>query len=184
MIQDNESKIKEIPQRQIIQNVICDTNILGYSGTKKGSSECIDYLKELLLRNFGLAISNITTFELLKGCDLAKETECIEFIKNFIRYDLDDSVLLSAARLDNVYKEEKINVDGIEQPDKIIAATAIITGSVILTGDRNGFPFPFFIESEYRNITYEIKKGHSRSIHLCLLTPNTKLINEIFERRK
>ncbi len=180
---DSQNKVPQKQETQI-QNIICDTNILGYSGSKKGSNECINFLQELLSRKFGLAISNITTFELLKGTDTAKEKEGISFLSNFIRYDLDDSVLLAAARLDNIYKEEKVNVDGIEQPDKIIAATAVLTGSIILTADRNGFPFPFFVEVEYRNIKYEIKTGHTRSIHICILAPNINLISEIFNRRK
>lgn len=90
------------------QNIILDSNIIQYSVDKSASVVFVPYLSELLKRGFGLAISDITIYELLKGSSIKNETEMLRILNIFQRYYLTDNVLIASAQLETIYKIEGI----------------------------------------------------------------------------
>lgn len=165
-----------------LQDIILDSNILQYLGNKKISPEIISYMIEFQKNNFVLSISNISITELLSGTTRKQETDGINVLSVFKRYEINDSVLIGASQISTLYTIAKIPNDQISLADKIIGSTAIITGSLILTSDVNDFPRPFFKEVAEKMIFYK-HKNKTQMIVLQLLSPNTEFINESFSRR-
>lgn len=164
-----------------IQNIILDTCILQYFSDKYISSELRTYLIDLLGRGFGLAISDVSIMELLQDATVKRETEGMNSLKPFVRYNLLDNTLIAAAQLSTLYKRDKCH-DGISMADKIIGATAVLSGSLILTADINDYPRPFFSESEEKLVTYR-KNNRPNMISMQLLRPNIIYINQRFTER-
>lgn len=79
-------------------------------------------------------------------------------------------------------KMENIQVNGVDHGDKFIAATAILSGSLILTADVRGFPWPFFHEIEYNPLIHIVGKK-TKSHMIGLLRPDFDLIKRRFEER-
>ena len=99
------------------------------------------------------------------------------------KYLVDDNVLIGAARLQNLYREENIPEGQINLADRVIAATSIITGSLVLTGDVNDYPRPFFKEMHEEKIFYK-KKDTSCMQIVQLLAPNIDVITQRMIERK
>jgi len=173
------SKVTSLPT----QNVILDTNIISYAANKASLIEFSTYVSELALRGFGLAISDISIYELLRGAAKQKEGELIRLLALFTRYDLSSNVMVASAQLDSIMKMEQITVEGIDHGDKFIAATAILTNSLIMTANYRDFPLPFFQEVERRLLTY-MEKGRPKSICVLLLQPDLELVKLRFNTRK
>lgn len=165
------------------QDILLDTNILQYSGDKYASIVFVPYLQELLGRGFGLAISQISIYELLKGASVKMEREMLPILNLFQQYFITDQVLLAAAQLDTIYALEKLFSKQIEDCDKFIAATSILTGSLILTANARDFPWPYFQEVERAPMIYKEKRSRSRSILVSLLSPDITVINQRFSER-
>ncbi len=169
------------------QNIILDTCVLGYMGDKTLNPEIINFLGELTKRGFELAISEITCFELLSESSLTKETEGLSILALFKRYEVDLDVIFSAAKLSSAYKiqanAEHKQLPIIETPDKIIAATSLLSGSLILTANVNDFPRPIFLEAEEKQILFK-DKGKTKMLILLVLRPNYPLIQQRIEERK
>ena len=166
------------------QYIILDTNILCYIGDKILGDLVNQYLFDLLSRGFGLAISDISFFELLQGSNNEKENEGLDLLGQLKQFGLDRDVCITASRLTSLYLHEKnaegkniINDDQISTEDKLIASTAILTGSLVLTADVNDFPRPFFDEAEKKQITYQ-KRGREISLILELLKPDIDIIQQ------
>lgn len=81
---------------------------------------------------------------------------------------------------DATIKQEQ-NED-ISLADKVITATSILSGSLVLTADVNDFPRPFFSEAEEKLIEYR-KKNKTNMISLQILRPNIVYINQRFSER-
>lgn len=172
---------KQAP-KEPIQNIILDTCILQYTGDKKIIAELLPYLLELTKRGFGLAISDISIQELLTNATLRQEKQGITLLSQFRRYQLEPNILIGAAQLSTLYSKEKVPSQNISIPDKIIASTAILTGSVVMTADVNDFPRPFFSEAEEKLFFYKHK--NKRSMHVIhLLRPSMEVINQRFSER-
>lgn len=178
----NEQSNPHIPQ----QNIILDTNILQYTGNKKFSVELILYLADLARRGFGFAISDVTYYELLSGTTVKQEQQSIELLDKFNRYFVEITVLIAASRLSTLYyhqcKLEGRTSHDISFEDKIIASTAILTGSLILTANINDFPRPFFQEAEEKAIFYR-DRNITKMLILQLLRPNQTIILQRFQER-
>jgi len=166
----------------IFQDIIFDTCILNYNGNQQIFPQLNNYYLDLLNRKFILTISEITIFELLQDATVKKETSAIHILSFFKTYQINSRLLTAAAQLSTLYKEEKIPNQQISTADKIIGATAILTGSLILTADVNDFPRPFFQEAEERHLFYK-NKNRSKMLFLQLLRPNPSIIAERFSRR-
>lgn len=165
-----------------VQNVILDTNIFNYSSNKFISTTLNSFLSLLINSGFVLAFSDISMCELLSGATVTQENDQLSVLNNFRRYLVDDNVLIGAARLQSFYKKENVPEGQIDLADKIIAATAIITGSLILTANVNDFPRPFFHEVHEERLMYR-KKDSSCLQVVQLLSPNIELINQRLTER-
>lgn len=170
---------QDVPPQQYI---IFDTNILQYSTSKHTTAPFIQYLSDVIGRGFGLAISEITIFELLSGATVKQERARFQTLSLFKRYKISEQVLVGAAQLATLYQRENILTQNISTADMIIAATAILTGSLVMTANVNDFPRPFFREAEERLINYRYK-NRPRMIPVCLLSPNIPVISKRFGER-
>ena len=159
-----------------VQNIILDTNIFNYSSNKFISTALNGFLSLLTNNGFVLAFSDISICELLSGATISQEKAQLAVLNNVRRYLLDDNVLIGAARLQSFYKKENVPEGQIDLADRIIAATTIITGSLILTANVNDFPRPFFREVHEERLLYR-KKDSSCMQVVQLLSPNIELIN-------
>lgn len=164
------------------QDIIFDTCILNYNGNPQIFPQLNTYYLDLLKRQFILAISEITIFELLQDATIKKESEAINILSFFKTYQINSTLLTAAAQLSTLYKEEKIPNQQISTADKIIGATSILTGSLILTADVNDFPRPFFLEAEEK-LLYHKEKSKTKMIALQLLRPNQNMISIRFNSR-
>ena len=142
------------------------------------------YLNELSHRRFGFAISDVTVFELLCGATIEKENLAIETLNLFNRYDVSIETWIAASHLLTLYSDKKIPNEQISPGDSIIAATAILTGSLILTGNADDFPRPFFDAGEKRNFIYKNKKSKEVLQVIYLMVPDYEVITKLFDGRK
>lgn len=165
------------------QTIILDTNIFSYIGEKEVGIYVILYLIDLLKRGFGFAYSDITIYELLRGSTEKKENEMLDILNPYFRYFLSENVILAAAHLDNIMKAEKIEVNSVDHGDKFIAATAILTGSLIMTANARDFPWPLFHEVESEPIIFQDKSKKSKCYMISLIRPDFDLINLRFKER-
>lgn len=177
---NNSSSTIPIP----IQNILLDTNIIQYAGNTPTNLEFLRYIIELQNRKFGLAISHISVFEILRNATIKQETEIFQILNIFYRYYLSEVVLIASARLSTLYREHCKLKGDIDYGDILIAATSILTNSLILTRNRKDFPFPFFIEAEVRTLHVSRSIGHTDGYTLCLLRPNYEAIYRLFTLRK
>lgn len=170
-------------QEQPKQYILLDSNIVQYAADKFASVEIVPYLQELMNRGFGLAISDITIYELLKGANVKKENEMLQTLNLFQTYFVTQQVLLAAARLETIYKIEGILPNQIEEGDKFIAATSILTGSLIITANIRDFPWPYFQEVERKIAVYSEKRKRSKCVMLAILNPDIQMVNQRFSER-
>lgn len=66
----------------------------------------------------------------------------------------------------------------VEDGDKIIAASALLSNSVILTANAVDFPAPFFKEVERQYITFAMKRERTRTIVVYLLQPQIEITEQ------
>lgn len=166
------------------KHILLDTNILQYLGKTKSdiSNKLIEYMGNLLQRKFVFGISSFCIFELLDGATKNKETELLKAVNIFVRFDVSQEVLLTSARLSSLYRQEKAEYQHIGDGDKILAATSLLTNSLILTANMRDFPRPFFIEEEVKHMLY--KEGHNEKVlSFYLLKADIEGTLYRFERR-
>lgn len=171
------------PLKSPLQRIILDTNVLSYLSEKETAPQILGYMLELVQRGFGFAISDITIYELLRGNKQEKEKRMIDLLNPYFRYFLTDTLLVTAAQLDNIMKLENIDINSVDHGDKFISATAILTGSLILTADAKGFHWPFFQEVERKIIYFTAKNKKTKCYILALLKPDNTIINQRFSER-
>lgn len=162
------------------QNLILDTNIIQYITDDFVSKELIPYLLTLRDKGYTENISTVSVFESIKGLKRVDEPKLLGFIAAFPKYEVDERVLTAAARLHNLYNQDKsVPSDGISSEDKIIAATAIITNSFVLTANINDFPRPYFNEIEKEKLIYQNKK--QKDVMLCVevLQPDFEYLKSV-----
>lgn len=163
-------------------HILLDTCILQYLGNKDFGGELLAYLTSLVDQKHIFAISQISISELLANMNVTQEKEGIEKLNIFTQYLVDSSTLHASARLSTVYKLENINENQISVGDKIIASTAILTDSMILTSNVNDFPRPFFRTVDEKLIFFT-KKNSKKMIVFQLLRPNYDILNQKFAER-
>ncbi len=166
----------------IKQNIILDTCILQYLGDRHISLELNTYLLDLISRGFDFAISDISIQELLTGTTIKQEQVGLKLLNGLVRYSIFHNILVAAAQLTTLYRQDKVKNEHISIPDKIIASTAILNGALVLTADVHDFPRPFFSEAEEKLIIYR-KKDKSNILCLQILKPNIDYINQRFSER-
>lgn len=166
-------------QTAVRQDVILDSNAIHYGLDKKVASSFTPIILDLINKNFVPAVSQISVYETLKKTNPKRETEILNFLKsNFKNYEIDDTVLLASARLFTFYGNEDNIRNSISSEDIIIAATSILTGSLLLTADCNDFPRPFFDEVYKQPIFYSDRK----CVVIYLFRPDYDFLNEKIEK--
>jgi predicted nucleic acid-binding protein len=162
--------------------IILDTNLFSDLTDQHLASPITAYLFDLDKRGFEFAISDITLYELMRGQTTVNEKKRLDLLSSVFRYNLSSDIMITSAQLDNLMKMENIQVNGIDHGDKFIAATAILSGSLILTADVRGFPWPFFHELEYNPLIHKI--GNKTKSHMIgLLQPDFDLTKRRFGER-
>lgn len=174
---------KKQTEQQSKQKILLDTNIFSDLQESNIAQALANYLEELIKRGFDFALSSITIYELLKGLSKKREEEVTNFLTPYFRYFVSDEVLIASAQLDNLFKTQNINVNSVYHGDKMIAATAILTGSLILTANVRDFPWPFFHETECKSLYFTGKNKHTQCHLVSLLRPDFELIKKSFEAR-
>ncbi len=175
----NQQAISNAPK----QNIILDTNILFYLGDKFIKYELSRYLLVLNRMGFGLAISKVSIVELLSGIPRINENGAIDKLNMFINYEIDHNVVIVTAQISTVYKNDKqVETGPIDIADRIIASTAILTGSLVMTADVNHFPRPYFVEKNEKIFSYK-EKNNTKIRVIQLLQPNSSLIYNAFSCR-
>lgn len=171
------------PNEPATQHILLDTCILQYLSNKQLGEQLIPYLVALQERKFILAISEISIYELLSGSTIKQEQEGLAVLNLFKVYQIIQNVLIAASQLSTLYHcEEGLPDNAISPQDKFIAATSVLTGSLILTANVSDFPRPFFQEVEEKLIFYR-KKDKTRMQVVQILRPNNVFIQTRFTDR-
>lgn len=170
----------DLPQKVYL---IFDTNLIQIAGSKPKdrSSKVLEVIKEYLKKDYKPAISNITTYEALQRCTEAKEKRVLDKLKLFTQLEVSNKVLTVAAWLADLYRNDKVPDSQISDCDKIIAATAFLTKSVIITTDAHDYPRPFFKEKDKRIIQYLSEDGKDGFIIMYIFEPDFKVTNLKFK---
>jgi hypothetical protein len=114
--------------------VLCDTNIFIYAFN--GKQETIDKLQSIGLEN--VVISSITVMELLQG--MRNKTELIQAKKKIRYFDVVE-INLEISKLATHYIEDFNLSHGLQIPDAIIGATAVILQIPLNTYNVKDFKF-------------------------------------------
>ncbi len=168
--------------RRPIQNIILDTNIIQYIGDRNIAAHLSQYFQDLIKKGFGFAISDISYYELLSGATIKQEQQAHSALSRFVKYPVNSNVLITASQLSTIYKNQKVPNQQITLEDKIIAATAILAGSLLMTADVNDYPRPFFAEAEEKLLYYSHKNKTCMRV-VQLLRPNLPVMKQRFSER-
>jgi len=171
-------------QTTAVQKIILDTNIIYLSANKSSAPGVLNYLQEFLSKGFGLAISDITGYEALRGVNSNKLKERSDLLSIFTNYELDKGVLASAARLDDIYLKAGIQPKQIEVCDKFIAATCILTGNYVLTTNPRDFPLPFFREIERKYIDFLGADNRKSTAVIVLLLVDSLVLKKALDNNE
>ena len=138
------------------QYLLVDTNIVQFINSEPKDRS--DKLGQLILakETQGLirAISTVTIYEAIQNCDQIKESKVIKSLEDFAQLEVSKTTLQIAGWFSDLYRMENISDSQISTCDKIIASSAFLMGSKILTADANDFPRPFCNEVFKENIIY------------------------------
>jgi predicted nucleic acid-binding protein len=118
--------------------LLLDTDI--FVNFLRGQEEEALFFNKILVENefYGL-FSSITEIELfaVERLDQKQETAILKLLANLQRIDLDSQVAQLAGRWLAKYKKS----NGLEMPDAIIAATALIHGASLVTKNTRHYAF-------------------------------------------
>ncbi|MEK7594881.1 MAG: PIN domain-containing protein [Patescibacteria group bacterium] len=162
--------------------ILLDNNAIQAFLGKDTAPELAEFLKEVDEVGATLAVSDIVLYEALKAVifDEQKTAEVANFFDNYLtRYNVDEDVLISAARVHEMYGSDKATKGSrhaCSTEDIIIATTSMILGAYVLTSDGNDYPMPFFKESNRIAIYYQVKNRRRHKI-FYLLQPDQEAIS-------
>tara|TARA_Y100000310_G_scaffold234036_1_gene236944 strand:+ start:1169 stop:1702 length:534 start_codon:yes stop_codon:yes gene_type:complete len=165
-------------------NIILDSCTIQYLDNKAMKLSLWKILKHLRQNKNVFNIALISYYELLSECPKNKEEKLLKILGFFNIHKFSEEVIVTAARLATCYRLEPNikNHQSINDGDKIIAATAMLSDSFILTANANDFPRPFFNEVYKENIIYK-KKNKDYLLSMYLLKPDLDLFLERLKRR-
>lgn len=161
--------------------LILDTNIISYASNYPVERQ--DKMLKIIdnyRAKYDPVITDYIQFELLKSAE-NKDSELLKKLGLFGKLSTNEAIILMAGVLHGVYKKAKIERK-INDGDLIIATTAILSQSLLLTADKDDYPHPFFEEKECLTISFkEFKNSHTTSvIPIYLFEPNqTKTLQEV-----
>jgi predicted nucleic acid-binding protein len=164
--------------------IFIDSNILQYSADKNKSKSkaFIDLFYKLKKEGCDIAISEIIISENLHGLYGKRHKKAYAHLSKFVKKIVSENVLLSAAEIGGLYKDEKFQDVGIG--DKIIAATAFLDKGFILTGNHKHFPPPFFESIEWFPIAFKTSGKYNNTIDVCLYKPRYELITRRIKEKE
>lgn len=160
--------------------VIVDTNVFQNFANTEIAEHILDHMKEAIDAGYSLSISEFTLFETIDGATTKKERERLEAIGSLKRFRVNKSTLFTAAHLGCLYQDDKHTISDVG--DKIIAATALLTNSMIYTFNARDFPVPFFTIEAERVVRYK-NNGVGSFLACHFIKPNTQLILEKYKYR-
>lgn len=173
------------PNNNSSRFIFVDTNIIQYSADKNKSKAkaFFNLFEKFKEQGYELAISEIVIAENLHGLYGKQYEKAYAHLSKFIKKVVAENVLLSAARIGGLYKEE--GFQDIKIGDKIIAATAFLEKGFVLTRNHKDYPPPFFEPVSWFPVTFKINGKHQSTIDVCLYEPRYELIaRRIREREK
>lgn len=138
--------------------ILLDTNIISRFSNNSLGEKILNVLKEVVSMGYGIAISDLTYFELLNCTSPEKEHQMVSVLDGITRFYVKKDILVAAAHLGSFYAEHNLPQDQIETGDKIIAATAILKNCIVYTLNGRDFPQPFFKEIDRRMLDYQNKE--------------------------
>lgn len=138
--------------------IILDTNILSSFSNADLGNKIIDILREVVGYGYGIAISDITIYELVNESSFQKELQMTNTFAGISRYFCKRTELTAAARMAAFYKDHGLHMTQFEVGDRIIAGTSVVNNCIIFTLNGRDFPQPFFKEIERRMIDYTSKE--------------------------
>ena len=145
--------------------IVLDTCIFQHFAEKELGLAVINILRQAVNIDYGIAVSDFSFFELLDGASVEKEIDRIKAVGATKRFWVKKNVLIAAAHLGCLYSKDGIPDKQINPGDKVIAATALLTNSIIYTTNGRDFPRPFFRELAQIPLWY---KKNDRTI--CLMS--------------
>jgi predicted nucleic acid-binding protein len=161
--------------------ILLDTNIIQYSSSKSTSPKFIQFLIETNKKGI-LAVSEYSRFELIRGAKTSLEQELLKTFELFKTYPISTEVLYASARIETLYRMEKIACEKISDGDKIIAATSIILNAPIITANGRDFPWPYFKEIDRTPVIYT-EKNISKVILVSFFQPDLNYLVQRFKER-
>ncbi len=138
--------------------IILDTCIISCFSNEDLGNKILDILREAVALGYGIAISDITLFEVINGTGLDTEVKMMETLKGVDRFSLKQDVLFAAAHLGGLYKAHDYRLDQFGTADQLIAATSITRNALVFTKNGKDFPQPMFKELDRRMIEYTSKE--------------------------
>lgn len=135
-----------------VQHLIIDTNVFQNFSNKELAIHITNDITEAMNLGYVLAMSDFSYFELINSATVEKERERMNAIGSLKKFRVNRKVLISAAHLGCLYQDDQHTIS--DEGDKIIAATAVLTGSMIYTFNRRDFPSPFFTTVATRYAEY------------------------------
>jgi predicted nucleic acid-binding protein len=160
--------------------ILLDTNII--SRIDILGTQLIEIIKELIGYGYGIAISEITIFELFNEVSVKKEVQIMNTLQGLVRFQVRKNTLVAAAHLASMYKDHKLPMDQFETGDRIIAATAVLGNCIIFTLNGRDFPQPFFKEIERRRFEYQSKEWPV-CVYSYFMEPQNEYIGQYHQKR-
>ena len=124
-------------------NLILDTNVVSYASNYP--AEIQDQVLKIIENyrtKYEPVITDYIQFELLKQAK-DKDSALLKKLKLFGKLNTTESTLLLSGLLCGVYKKAHVPRT-VKDGDLIIATTAFLSQSLLLTANQDDFPFPFF----------------------------------------
>ncbi len=162
------------------KKVILDTCTLQYLDDKDLVSQMLNVLAEFHQDN--LSISEYAIYELLRGANKIIESKRRKVLTQFKRHKIDTIVLSTSALLATLYNENGLGGKTFSDGDQILASTAILTNSIILTADGRDYPLPFF--KEVKRWALEYTKTRKSPCILYALEPDYNILKISNDNRK
>lgn len=164
------------------QYVIIDSDVIDrFSKDPLGIGDGIyKDLSSAIEAKYSLAYSEVTLFELMDEIPPEDEQRVFDELNGIIPFPVTKEVLSAAGRVGHLYKLDKHPIRDVG--DKIIAATAILTNSLVYTLNGRDYPRPFFGKVAHRIIEYE-HKDQVKSQVAYFLEPNLNVLDKKINER-
>lgn len=162
--------------------VLLDTNIISSFSNESFGVEIIKVLREVFSLGYGLAVSDLTYFEILNEASMEKEQKMVNALNGITRFYVKLDVLIAAAHLGSFYKEHGLPMTQFDTCDRIIGSTAILRNCIIYTTNGRDYPQPFFKEIERKMLNYQSKEWPV-CVPTYFMEPQTEYISKYLQKR-